>query len=136
MFLSCQMSVLYVELEYYSTCRLIPYPFFGYLLFYIADPDHKIRIRYPRKGVGYEPLGSFDDGSRSFPIRSLAYRTSGLSGLQMGHASGFKGRKVRGSRLLLPTLCPSEVPRPERCKPVESRETLSPKLCTSRTLRM
>ena len=54
-----------------------PTPFLGYLLFYIADPDHKIRIRYPRKGVGYEPLGSFDDGSRSFPIKSLAYRTSG-----------------------------------------------------------
>ena len=26
----------------------------GYLLFYIADPSHK--TRYPKQGVGYEPL--------------------------------------------------------------------------------
>ena len=32
-----------------------PSPFFVYLLFYITDPNHK--TRYPKKGVGYEPLG-------------------------------------------------------------------------------
>ena len=33
-----------------------PAPFGGYLLFYITDPNHK--TRYPKKGVGYEPLGT------------------------------------------------------------------------------
>ena len=32
-----------------------PTPLFGRLLFKITDPDHK--TRYPKKGVGYEPLG-------------------------------------------------------------------------------
>ena len=32
-----------------------PTPFLGYLLFYVTDPNHK--TRYPKKGVGYEPLG-------------------------------------------------------------------------------
>ena len=32
-----------------------PTPVLGYLIFYIADPNHK--TRYPKKGVGYEPLG-------------------------------------------------------------------------------
>ena len=36
-------------------CMLRPYPFSVYLLFYITDPNHK--TRYPRNGVGYEPLG-------------------------------------------------------------------------------
>ena len=31
-----------------------PTPFLGYLLFYTTNPNHK--TRYPRKGVGYEPL--------------------------------------------------------------------------------
>ena len=30
-------------------------PFLGRLLFKITDPNHK--TRYPKKGVGYEPLG-------------------------------------------------------------------------------
>ena len=33
-----------------------PTAFLGYLFFYIAHPNHK--IRYPRKWVGYKPLGS------------------------------------------------------------------------------
>ena len=37
------------------TCRLMSYPFLVYLVFYIADPNHK--TRYPEEGVGYEPLG-------------------------------------------------------------------------------
>ena len=32
-----------------------PTPFLGRLLFEITDPNHK--TRYPKKGVGYEPLG-------------------------------------------------------------------------------
>ena len=32
-----------------------PTPFLGRLLFKITDPNHK--TRYPKKGVGYEPLG-------------------------------------------------------------------------------
>ena len=32
-----------------------PTPFFGRLLFKITDPNHK--TRYPKKGIGYEPLG-------------------------------------------------------------------------------
>ena len=32
-----------------------PTLFSVYLLFYITDPNHK--TRYPRNGVGYEPLG-------------------------------------------------------------------------------
>ena len=32
-----------------------PTPFLRYLIFYITDPNHK--SRYPKKGVGYEPLG-------------------------------------------------------------------------------
>ena len=31
-------------------------PFLGRLLFKITDPNHK--TRYPKKGVGYEPLGN------------------------------------------------------------------------------
>ena len=32
-----------------------PTPFLGRLLCKITDPNHK--TRYPKKGVGYEPLG-------------------------------------------------------------------------------
>ena len=32
--------------------------FLGYLLFYTPDPNRK--ARYPKKGVGYEPLGRVD----------------------------------------------------------------------------
>ena len=32
-----------------------PTPFLGRLLFKITDPNHK--TRYPKNGVGYEPLG-------------------------------------------------------------------------------
>ena len=35
-----------------------PTPFLGRLLFKITDPNHK--TRYPKKGVGYEPLGGFE----------------------------------------------------------------------------
>ena len=33
-----------------------PAPFLGRLLFKITDPNHK--TRYPKKGLGYEPLGN------------------------------------------------------------------------------
>ena len=35
--------------------RSYPTPLLGRLLFKITDPNHK--TRYPKKGVGYEPLG-------------------------------------------------------------------------------
>ena len=48
----------------YHTCKLIPYPFLGYLCLYLADPNH--RTWYPRKGVGYKPRGrAFDRGKPS-----------------------------------------------------------------------
>ena len=36
-----------------------PTPFLGRLLFKTADPNH--RTRYPKKGIGYEPLGRATD---------------------------------------------------------------------------
>ena len=39
-----------------------PTPFLGRLLFKITDPNHK--TRYPKKGVGYEPLGTVWDIDR------------------------------------------------------------------------
>ena len=36
-----------------------PTSFLGRLLFKITDPNHK--TRYPKKGVGYEPLGRIQD---------------------------------------------------------------------------
>ena len=33
-----------------------PTPFLGYHFFYIPDPNHK--ARYPKKGVGYDPLST------------------------------------------------------------------------------
>ena len=38
------------------TCRLIPYPCFRVSTFLHTDPHH--RARYPKDGVGYEPLGT------------------------------------------------------------------------------
>ena len=46
-----------------------PTPFLGRLLFKIAGPNHK--TRYPKKGVGYEPLGSVKV-SNSFRPRFLS----------------------------------------------------------------
>ena len=47
----------YVPRGSYST------PFLGRLLFKITDPNHK--TRYPKKGVGYAPLGSMVFGPQS-----------------------------------------------------------------------
>ena len=33
-----------------------PTPFYRYLIFYITDPNHK--ARYPKQGVGHDPLGT------------------------------------------------------------------------------
>ena len=42
------LAVIYLE------AHNLPF-FLGRLLFKITDPNHK--TRYPKKGVGYEPLG-------------------------------------------------------------------------------
>ena len=46
-----------------------PTPFLGYLFFKITDPNHK--TRYPKKGVGYEPLGK---GPRIEPSTARSFR--------------------------------------------------------------
>ena len=48
-----------------------PTPFLGRLLFKISDPKHK--TRYPKTGVGYEPLGRMWVYGR---ILSLSWRAS------------------------------------------------------------
>ena len=49
-----------------------PTPFLGYLLFYTTDPNHK--TMYPKKGLGYEPLGTVrqtaDDRTEQAPNTS------------------------------------------------------------------
>ena len=37
------------------TCRLIPYPFFGYFILRLGSKNHK--VGYPKKGVWYERTG-------------------------------------------------------------------------------
>ena len=39
-----------------------PTPFLGHLLLKITDPNHK--TRYPKKGLGYEPLGRMSDNEK------------------------------------------------------------------------
>ena len=46
-----------VKAAYGSPRGSYPTPFLGRLLFKIPDPNHK--TRYPKKWVGYEPLGRF-----------------------------------------------------------------------------
>ena len=46
-----------------------PTPFLGYLFFKITDPNHK--TKYPKKGVGYEPLGK---GPRIEPSTARSFR--------------------------------------------------------------
>ena len=49
--LSCSFLALALDVPRGS----YPTPFLGRLLFKITDPNHK--TRYPKTGVGYEPLG-------------------------------------------------------------------------------
>ena len=48
-----------------------PTPFLGRLLFKIIDPNHK--TRYPKKGVGYEPLGRLHAGFGISGVKAELY---------------------------------------------------------------
>ena len=74
-----------------------PTPFLRYLLFYIGDPNHK--TRYPKKGVGYDPLGkpqSLPQGlsTSQLPIMAVQGNTIGGRGVARMYDVGLGFRPV------------------------------------------
>ena len=66
-----------------------PTPFLGRLLFKITDPNHK--TRYPKKGVGYEPLGRALGG----PL----LRRANSSGPHISPETGLPGLPARATEV-------------------------------------
>ena len=71
-----------------------PTPVLGHLLFYIAETNHK--TRYPKKGVGHEPLGTIRNTKVCMEFEILGLTALGLT------VAGFTCRLQCSSFLGLP----------------------------------